>query len=244
MSLIPFVHVDVALAGGAAGDQVTLGERDRHHLATVLRLRPGAQVELADGAGTWAPAVLTDDGAVLGAAAVSRPRPSPALRVAQGLPKGRKLDEVIRVCTELGADTVVPVAAARSVTRLDGAKADKAVARWSAVASAASEQARRVWRPEVLHPRPAARLGPGPGEILLVAHPGGTPLPVVLDDLGRTTSVLVAIGPEGGWTPEEVDRWTEQGARTVGLGETVLRTEHAAAAALAVIAAGVGRWGP
>jgi hypothetical protein len=79
----------------------------------------------------------------------STPAPRPVLRVAQGLPKGRKLDEVVRVCTELGVDELVPVAADRCVVRLDERKAAKAVERWDAVARSASEQARRPFRPRV-----------------------------------------------------------------------------------------------
>jgi 16S rRNA (uracil1498-N3)-methyltransferase len=242
VSLVPFVHVDTTLAGGSAGDLLALDERDRHHLTTVLRLRSGAEVELSDGRGGHAQAELRDDGVVLRADTVEREAPAPALRVAQGLPKGRKLDEVVRVCTELGVDSLIPVAARHSVTRLDGARASKAVERWTAIARAASEQARRVWRPTVTAIEPAASLAVDPGEVLLVAHPGGTPLPRVIPELDGVPGVVVAVGPEGGWSPTETTAWEERGARIVGFGPTVLRTEHAAAAGLAVLAAGLGRW--
>jgi 16S rRNA (uracil1498-N3)-methyltransferase len=241
VSLVPFVHVDPSLAGRAARDEIELSARDRHHLTTVLRLRAGAVVELADGDGGWAPARLGGAGAVLEGAAVSQPAPRPTLGVAQGLPKGRKLDDVVRVCTELGADAIVPVVAARSVSRPAGPKVDRALERWTAVARAASEQARRVRRPRLGALRTSAELTPAEGG-LLVAHPGGTALPRVLDDLVGAREVTVAVGPEGGWSDEEVARWVEGGARVVGLGPTVLRTEHAAAAALAILAAAFGRW--
>jgi 16S rRNA (uracil1498-N3)-methyltransferase len=242
VSLVPFVHVDVPLAGRRADDPVPLGERDRHHLRTVLRLRSGDEVTLADGAGGVVPAVLDDAGAVLQQAVSVQPPPRPVLRVAQGLPKGRKLDEVVRVCTELGVDELVPVAADRCVVRLDEHKAQKAVERWDAVARSASEQARRPFRPRVTPVVRARELAVGDGEVLLVAHPGGTALPVAIEGCIGAATVTVAIGPEGGWSDEEVARWTDRGARPVGLGPTVLRTEHAAAAALAVLAAGLGRW--
>jgi 16S rRNA (uracil1498-N3)-methyltransferase len=241
VSLVPFVHIDASLAGCAAGDEVELSAQDRHRLTTVLRLRPGAEVELADGTGGWAPAQLGEAGAVLRAAAVAHPDPRPALHVAQGLPKGRKLDDVVRVCTELGADAIVPVVAARSVSRPSGPKADRALERWAAVARAASEQARRVRRPRLGPFRTSAGLTPADGA-LLVAHPGGAPLPRLLGELTGVPVVTVAVGPEGGWSDEEVARWAGAGARVVGLGPTVLRTEHAAAAALAVLAAALGRW--
>jgi 16S rRNA (uracil1498-N3)-methyltransferase len=242
VSLVPFVHVDASLSGRAAGDRIVLDASDRHHLTTVLRLRAGAEVELSDGRGVSASAELHGDAVVLLVDAVPSPPPRPRLQVAQGLPKGRKLDEVVRVCTELGVDAVIPVVARHSVVRLDGAKAAKAVERWRAVARAASEQARRAWRPEVTEVRAAAALTADPGETLLVAHPGGPPLPHVLPDLGSAAGVVVAVGPEGGWSAPETRAWLDRGARLVGLGPTVLRTEHAAAAALAVLAAGLGRW--
>jgi 16S rRNA (uracil1498-N3)-methyltransferase len=244
VSLVPFVHVDTPLAGRTAGERLGLAGDDLHHLRTVLRLRPGAEVVLSDGQGAEVAAELGEGEVVLGADPDVQPPPRPALRVAQGLPKGRKLDDIVRVCTELGADTLVPIAARRSVTRLEGGRAAKAVGRWQAVARAASEQARRVWRPTVSEVRTPAALAVGapPEAAMLVAHPGGTPLPRLLDDLVGVGEVTVAIGPEGGWDDAEVASWIEGGAEVVGLGPTVLRTEHAAAAAVAVLAAGLGRW--
>jgi 16S rRNA (uracil1498-N3)-methyltransferase len=242
VSLVPFVHIDAPLGGGGTGDRVELSPRDRHHLTTVLRLRPGADLEVADGRGSWAPARLTTDGATLRGPARRQAVPRPLLVVAQGLPKGRKLDEIVRVCTELGADELVPLAAARSVPRLDGARAGKAVERWTAVARAACEQARRVHRPEVGAIGPASTLGSSPTAPLLVAHPGATPLPRLLDGLRDAARVTLAVGPEGGWSEGELERWTGSGAQLAGLGPSVLRTEHAAAAGLAVLAAGLGRW--
>jgi 16S rRNA (uracil1498-N3)-methyltransferase len=244
VSLVPFVHVDTRLAGRTAGERLELAAGDRHHLRTVLRLRPGAEVVLSDGQGAAVGAELSEDAVVLRVDPVVEPPPRPTLRVAQGLPKGRKLDDVVRVCAELGVDTIVPVAARRSVTRLEGARSAKAVERWQAVARAASEQARRVWRPTVTEVRPPTGIvdGEPAGAAVLVAHPGGEPLPHLLDGLGDRSTVTVAVGPEGGWDDAEVAAWVERGATLVGLGPTVLRTEHAAAAAIAVLAAGLGRW--
>jgi 16S rRNA (uracil1498-N3)-methyltransferase len=244
VSLVPFVHVDTPLVGRATGERIALEADDRHHLRTVLRLRPGAEVVLSDGHGAEVVVELGEDEVVLRATPDVHPRPHPTLRVAQGLPKGRKLDDVVRVCTELGVDTIVPVAARRSVSRLEGSRATKAVERWQAIARAASEQARRVWRPTVTDVcSPAAAAAPdASGELVLVAHPGGTPLPQLLDALGAVGAITVAVGPEGGWDDTEVARWVERGATVVGLGPTVLRTEHAAAAAIAVLAAASGRW--
>ncbi|WP_052668395.1 RsmE family RNA methyltransferase [Nitriliruptor alkaliphilus] len=244
MSLVPYLHLDAPLAGAQVGSTVAIDPAARHHLARVLRLRDGAALEVSDGRGHAAAARLAGDHVEVTATVTAVAAPQPTLSVAQGLPRGRKLDEVVRQVTELGADRIVPVAASRSVTRLDGARADKAVERWQAVARAAAEQSRSPWRPEVLPIVTPAQL-PGAlpaGTRLLIAHPDAPrSLPEAAADLGGR-HVSIAVGPEGGWDDDEVAGLLEAGATLVGLGPTVLRTEHAAAAAVAVLAAVTGRW--
>lgn len=241
MSLTPYLHVDAELAGAAAGTEVALPADARRHLVGVLRLSAGAACHVADGAGSHAPGALADDGVRLSADARTEPAPRPRLVVAQALAKGRKFDEVVRTATEIGADGFVPVTAQRSVSRLDG-KADKVLARWRAVARAAAEQSRRPWRPDVMALTPVGALEPGPDRAVLVAHPGGEPLHRRAAAVADTAEIAVAIGPEGGWSDDEVEQLVARGAHVVGLGPSVLRTEHAAAAALAVLCAVCGRW--
>lgn len=255
VSLVPFLHVDEELVEAEAGAEVALDRDTRHHLARVLRLTEGAPLEVSDGRGNAAPAQLAGDRAVLTGPAVATPHPHPRLIVAQGLPRSRKLDEVIRQVAELGADRIVPVAAARSVTRLDADRAERAVARWTTIGRSAAEQSRRPWRP-VVDPVVGARdlvAALPAGTRLLVAHVGAAvALPdAVVPPAGDAAAphaargpaaLAVAIGPEGGWDDDEVTAFVDAGATAVGLGPTVLRTEHAAAAALAVLAAVSGRW--
>jgi 16S rRNA (uracil1498-N3)-methyltransferase len=251
VSLVPFVHLDVALREARAGDHVPLSADERHHLTRVLRLGPGARIEVADGRGAVGDGTLVDDAVELsGAVRVEQPR-APRLVVAQALPKGRKLDEVVRQVTELGADAVIPVRAERSVARPSSERVGKLQTRAQAVARAAAEQARSPWRTEVapvtdtasLVERVRTGIPAGARASLLVAHLDAPALPVVLSSLAPLDHVTVAIGPEGGWSDAEVTRLRAEGAVVVGLGGTVLRTEHAAAAALAVAGAVLGRWG-
>lgn len=257
MSLVPYLHLEVPLAGAQVGDRLALDATTSHHLGRVLRLRDGAEVVLSDGAGHEAAARLAGGEVELTGPVTLAPRPAPTLTVAQGLPKGRKLDEVVRQVTELGADRIVPVAADRSVTRLAGDKADRAVARWSAVARAAAEQARRPWVPHVTAVTDVVALTDAlpAGCRLFVAHVGAQqalPDAVAADRAAGTAAgavarprahhLAVAVGPEGGWRDDEVAALVDAGAEVVGLGRSVLRTEHAAAAAVAVLGALVGRW--
>ena len=247
MSLTPLAHVDQSLEGVGVGEVVALPRAQRHHVTTVLRLGAGDPLELSDGDGGHAVAELTEQGARLTTPPVTVPRPQPRLRVVHALPKGRKLDEVVRTVVELGVDEVEPVIASRSVRRPEGARGEKAVERWQAVARSACEQARRVH---------GVRIAPLVGVVdltvagrWLLADPrASASLPNALADLGaaelahQDETVTVAVGPEGGWTEQEVDLLVSRGALPVHLGPTVLRTEHAAAAAVAVVSAALGRW--
>jgi 16S rRNA (uracil1498-N3)-methyltransferase len=247
MSLTPLVHVDQSLDGVLVGEVVALPRTQRHHLTTVLRLGVGEPLELSDGDGGHAVAELTDQGARLTRPPVTRPRPRPRLRVVHALPKGRKLDEVIRTVVELGVDEVEPVTASRSVRRPEGERRDKAVQRWQAVARSACEQARRVHGVRIAPLIGVADLAVA-GPWLLADPRASRSLPSELatidaGDLVRHDGIVtVAVGPEGGWTEQEVDLLASRGALPVHLGPTVLRTEHAAAAAVAVISATLGRW--
>ena len=246
MSLTPYLHLDVDLTVVTEGDAVAVSEAERHHLRKVLRLTEGAAVVVADGGGIHAAAELRADGLVLTATPVAVPPPTPRLVLAQVLPKGRKLDEVVRQATELGVDEVRILTSQRCVVRLPADRAERARQRWEAVARAAAEQARRAHRPPLTGPISLDRLGRD-DELLLIAHPAAPGLPTALGMLpggapGAGTLVL-AIGPEGGFTDTEVAAVVTSGGLAVGLGSTVLRTEHAGAAGLAVLAALCGRWG-
>lgn len=242
MSLVPYVHVDTDLTAAAPGTVVELSADERHHLLRVLRLAEGDEVEVADGNGTSGRARVDGDHLVVAGAVDHEPPWRPELWVAQALPKGRKLDEVIRQVTELGVDGIVMVAADHSVTRLDAAKAERNRRRWASVARAASEQSRRPRRPDILGPVDVEGLREPPG-VVVTTDPGARPLPDVLREVGDPGRLTVAIGPEGGWSARERGIFHEAGALMAGLGPTVLRTEHAAAAAVSVTAALLGRWG-
>lgn len=240
MSLRPYLHLDDSLDGLDVGEYVPLSGDAEGHLTRVLRLQPGADVEVSDGAGRSARAVLVTGGVELTAPVHTEPPRSPTISVAQAPPKGRRFDDVVRQLTELDVDVVTPLRTARGVVRPEGERLAKAASRWEAVARAASEQSRRSWRLRVTGMRTLDEVVAADGRCLL-AHPGGTPLPCALTrSLGRDVSLVV--GPEGGFSDEELAGATARGAELVGLGRSVLRTEHAAAAGVSVIAATLGRW--
>ena len=195
---------------------------DRHHLERVLRLRPGDELTVSNGAGAWrrcryGPA-LEPVGEMH-----NDPAPHPALTVGFALTKGERPEWTVQKLTELGIDRIAPFAGDRSVVRWDG---DETLAiklgRLRRVARQAAMQSRRAWLPVVedlttftgLADRPGAAMADRQGE------PPSLSWPVVL------------VGPEGGWSPDEEGR----GLPRVGLGPQVLRAETAAVAAGAVLA--------
>lgn len=245
MSLAPHVLAATGMEGATDGDVLPLPDATRHHLRRVLRLTDGAPLSVTDGHGRLAAAVLDGDGArVVGAVQTSTP-PTPRIVLAQALSKGRRAEEAVRVACELGVDRLVPIVAARTQGRPDARAAAGLVARWDAVAVAALEQSRGVRRAAVAEPVEVAVLAAeAPDPLRLVAVPGAPPLPeVVAGTADGAVEVVIAVGPEGGWTPEEVSTFVAAGWHAVGLGPSVLRTEHAGPVAVAVLAALLDRWG-
>lgn len=243
--MIPRLFVDAALA---AGQPFTLPEGAAHHARDVLRLGPGDEVTLLDGLGGEYHARLTlvTRKAVEAQVLEFRRRESEAphpVTVAQCLAGGDKMDWVVEKSVELGAAALVPLAAARSVLRLSGERADKRLAHWRAIARSACEQCGRNRIPPVEPVAPfdhwivAQRDRPGLKLMLSPVHPQAfsslaAPVP--------GTPVTILIGPEAGLTDAEEALAQSAGFLPVLLGPRVMRTETAALATLAAIHA---RWG-
>lgn len=202
----------------------TLREDDQHHLARVLRLRPGQSVTVADGAGGWRTCAWSGNGALEPIGEVVRsPAPTPAVTVGFALTKGERPEWVVQKLTELGVDRIMVLATERSVVRLGEDVVGRRVQRWRRVAKEAAMQSRRTQLPAVealvgLDDVVAAARGAA-----ALAEPGGDP-----PTLERP---VVLVGPEGGWAPHELSH----GLPTVSLGPTVLRAETAAVAAAVLL---------
>jgi 16S rRNA (uracil1498-N3)-methyltransferase len=197
-------------------DAPQLSDDDRHHLERVLRLRPGEDLTVSDGAGRWRLCRYAD-GLDPAGDIVTEARPSPPVTVGVALTKGERLDWAVQKLTELGVDRIVPFGAARSVVRWDGDRAGHHVGRLRRIARQAAMQSRRTWLPAVDDLCSFAEVAALPGAAL--AESGGDP-----PSLERPS---VLVGPEGGWGSEEA----AAGLPRVGLGPTVLRVETAAVAA-------------
>ncbi len=235
-----------------AGASLAIGGDEGFHAATVRRIRPGEQLTLADGAGELADCEVTAaDRAGLTVRVLARrsePAPTPTVTVVQGLPKSERSELAIELATEAGADAFVAWAAERCVARWDGARADKGLRRWAAVARAAAGQSRRAHIPTVDGVFSTAALTGWIGErvaagtLVLVLHDAAAE-PLAGLGLADAAAVALVVGPEGGITPAEIAAFTAAGATPVRLGPTVLRTSTAAAVALGALGVLTSRWG-
>ena len=233
--------------GGLTEPVMTLTGPEGHHAAAVRRLRAGERADVGDGAGTIAECVVTEAGknsVTLGIRAVHTvPPPRPRLTVAQALPKGDRGELAVELMTEIGVDAVIPWAAARSITKWQGDRGDKALAKWRATAREAAKQSRRAWLPEIADLATTAalakRVATAACTVVLEAD---APAKLHELQLPETGEILLVVGPEGGISPAERSTLNAAGAVEARLGPTVLRTSTAGAAAAAVLLSRVGRW--
>ena len=238
------------------GDHVTFSREESRHLARVLRLAAGDTVVAVDGSGQDFTVRLESiasqvTGTIVGVSVRDTESPF-AITLVQGLPKGDKLEGVIRAATELGVARITPAATARAVVRLDPTRADARRRRWERVAREAAKQCGRSRLPTIDAPRPLADClaDPAAADTLRLCfwEEDAVPLTEVLATLAAPPAAAVAVvGPEGGLTRAEVHLAQGAGCRVVGFGPRLLRTETAGPAVIAALQfyfGDLGRDGP
>ncbi len=244
MSAPVFVLEGVALRDGAT---VVLEGAEGRHAATVQRLGVGERLVVTDGIGTSADATVTrtdrDRLEVEIDRVVNAPLPQPRLVVVQALAKGERGELAVATMTEVGADVIVPWSAARCVARWEGARGEKALARWRATSRESAKQSRRSFFPEVTGLATTREVADllHPAALAAVLHEeattglGDATLPVAGD-------IVLVVGPEGGLSAEELATFETAGASPYRLGPTVLRTSTAGSVAAAVLLSRTNRW--
>jgi 16S rRNA (uracil1498-N3)-methyltransferase len=233
-----------------AGGRVTFDADESRHLARVLRLRPGDTVVATDGAGHDYTVRLEGVGeAVTGTVvdeATGVPASPLAVTLVQGVPRGDKMEAIVRAATELGVARVWPALCARTVVRLEPARWRERTRRWQRVAREAAKQSGRAVIPEIEPPRALAQwleAGNAADLALCAWEAGGLPLGSVLGTTASPRTALVVVGPEGGLAGDEIEAARARGLTVVSLGPRILRTETAGPALLAILQSRFGDLG-
>lgn len=218
------------------GDRIIFIPEQRHYLHRVLRLDTGSRCVVLDGKGSaWLTQLQDTDAVVLEAIALETELPI-NLTLVVALPKGNGFEDILRCGTELGVTTFQPVISDRTIPKPNPKKQK----RWQTIVTEAAEQSERAIVPTVAAVQPwsdwlkTALLG---GKYLGVARGEVTSLMTQLQqDLPALETITIATGPEGGWTPQEVENAIAAGFRPVSLGKRVLRAITAPIAAASVVA--------
>lgn len=216
-----------------------------HHIVRVLRLSPGDAVSLVDEKGREHSGVIDQVAkewvAVKIAMSVEPPgtdTDTPRITICQAIPKGEKIDLILQKGTELGAHDFWLFGGRRSVVRVREDQRDDKLERWNRITSEAARQCDRrtipavSWFPTAVE---AADASDHDLRLLLWEGERERGLKGVLEDAARPASVVVAIGPEGGFDPLEVRHFARHGFQPISLGNRILRTETAAIAITAIL---------
>jgi 16S rRNA (uracil1498-N3)-methyltransferase len=214
--------------------QITLPPDEAHHLAQVLRLRAGADVRVFNGAGReWLATVesVSRRAVELRMNGPIPPATEPAVYVTLGIGvlKGDQMDTVVRDATALGVSAIAPLVSANVTVPSRAWKGDAAIERWRRVAIASAKQCGRAVVPAIDPVAPfAVVLDSTRADLVVMSiEPSLAETAARAAPLGRPSSALVLIGPEGGWTSDEVNAASGAGARFMHLGPRTLRAETA-----------------
>jgi 16S rRNA (uracil1498-N3)-methyltransferase len=236
------------IADEVAGNTAALVGEHAAHLVRVLRAEVGQEFDIATGAGVRRGTITSifDDRVdfALGNKEEQALKPAPKITLALAIFKFDRMEWAIEKCTELGVARIIPVIARRSDAHLATA-AVKRHERWQRIVRQAAEQSRRSAPPEIAAPVKLKELA-GAGVLAtgaltrivlaesLAEVEENTGLREILQSRSTEGEVVLAVGPEGGWTGEELAWFRETGWLAASLGDTILRAETAAIVATAL----------
>ena len=225
------------IADEVSGNRAILTGNHAEHLARVLRARVGQEFDIATGLAVRKSRITSiaesrvefELGEEVPAATAAK------ITLALAVFKFDRMEWAIEKCTELGVAHIVPLIAQRTDVHL-AATTIKRTERWRRIARQAAEQSRRAAPPEIAAPveLPEVLGLPGDVRIVLAESEAKALLRDVLESLPREAEIVLAVGPEGGWTVDELQSFHQAGWTSASLGRTVLRAETAAIAATAI----------
>jgi 16S rRNA (uracil1498-N3)-methyltransferase len=223
------------------GEQVLLDANAGHYVFRVLKLRAGNPLVLFNGDGSDYAAELLSNRRDRVELQVTARLPAVAespltVTLVQAVGKGDRMDLALQKSTELGVAAVQPLFTERTEVRIDGARLEKRMEHWRRVMIAACEQCGRARLPELLAPLSLPEWLALPGRPTTLALAPGAELSLATA-LDQRAPLALVVGPEGGLSELETKQLQLAGARLVGFGPRVLRTETAGPAAVAVLQA-------
>lgn len=222
--------------------------QDVHHITRVMRFQAGDELICCNGVGRSVQAKIKEitkdrvDCDILCELDQDREL-SIFVTIAQGLPKGDKLEWVIQKGTELGASRFIPFSSSRTIVKYDAKKEHKKVERWEKIIKEAAEQAHRSVLPQILSVSSWKELLKVEADCKLVAYEDASlqalntssTFAQALRQLKQGDHLLVVIGPEGGLEDVEVAQLQEDGFLSISLGKRILRTETASQYVLSAV---------
>jgi 16S rRNA (uracil1498-N3)-methyltransferase len=240
-------------ASDIEGDQVRLSREQSHQISHVLRLQTGDAITVLDGSGQEYDVTLTAVNSAETVGQITTQRraagePTVEVTLFQSLLAREKFEWVLQKATEVGVAQVAPVLTERSLVRVKRME-DNKLDRWRRIVAEAAEQSHRGRIPKLdqvcTFPEAMVRLRDFDRCLIAAPFQQAAALRDTLRGLGGTeSSIALLIGPEGGFTPEEVAQAVETGAVPISLGPRVLRTETAAVVAAALVLYELGEMGP
>jgi len=216
-----------------AGERVTLDARESRHARSARRLAEGQTITVFDGCGCIAPAIIGDTSGraieiELGESHLEPPL-TPEIHLAVALPKGDRQSVMLNMLTQLGMASLTPLLCERSIVKPGRGFTD----RGARICLEACKQSHNPRLPVLREPTELSNVleaHSAIGSALIVAHPRGGPVNERLEQCANVNTITVLIGPEGGFTDDEVAEMQESNAVAVDLGRRILRTETAAVA--------------
>jgi 16S rRNA (uracil1498-N3)-methyltransferase len=227
------------IADEVSGDHASLVGEHADHLVRVLRARVGQEFDIATGEAVRRGRIISMENARVEFELGEEVSASLLAEITLVLSifKFDRMEWAIEKCTELGVSRIVPVIARRTDSHLAAASA-KRVERWQRIVRQASEQSRRVAPPEIVAPLKVSEAMnlPAALRIVLAESEERTQLRDVVKPSAAGDGIILAVGPEGGWTEGELQSFQQSGWISASLGDTILRAETAAITATAVVA--------
>lgn len=227
-----------------SGNEATLTGQDAKHLATVLRLKPGDRVELVDGKGTKAKAEIRSVSPQIASLTIVEKSEaiseSPVhITIAQGMLKDKKMDMLIRHLTELGICEWLPFFSSRSIPKPDAKRLKSRLERWNRISREALKQCGRSMVPVIGEPLQFVDLlarGAAFDERIAFWENATAPIgDVPRQNLKPIKRVIVLIGPEGGFSEDEIEAAKNNGFDSYSLGPRILRAETASITSAALV---------